>query len=800
MRFSYLLLLFSLTVISASAQSQETPVHFKILNAKNQPVSFATVTVFSVPDTSLQERKISDSSGSVSFLLQAGKSYTVDVSSVNYKPLQKTIAVNNENQEFAFVIEQAQSSLSNVVITATRPIIRQEDDKTIVDPEPIAAASTNAYEILEKTPGLFVDQDGNVYLSSMSPAKIYINGREMKMSTADIATMLKNLPPNAISKIEIMRTPSAKYDASGSGGIINIVLRKGIKLGLTGSINAGMQQGTYGNQFVGFNLNNNSGRKSSYINLNYSRRNNFERIQTDRFFAPDSVLQQDAYTKYPATNYFTSYGFSDSLGAKWYLDFAGSVVYQTFDNSTKNKNQIEKISTGEIISNSLNAVSYTGGYFRISNGISFNRKIDSVSEWSNDFYYSHDRNRITQEYDTYFYIPAAFTTSGFGSPDNDRDYFTFTSDLRKKLQKRVTVETGVKASLLNYQSEAEYFRSLVSGSVKDLSRTNTFHYKENINAFYLQASKTFGKNIILKAGARLENTNMNGHQIIPADTSFALHRTDVFPYVYLSKKIMTIAGYDLRAYLVARRTIVRPGYEQLNPFSKYVDQYLTETGNPNLRPQFTTNYEANISVDERPLLAVGVNDTRDIFSQVVYRADSSNRQSYRTYDNLGKNKEWYLRGLGAIPPGKRYFFVVGAQYNHNFYQGLYENQPLSFKKGTWTFFTYHSLKLDKRSQFSLHGFLRWKGQQGFYELGTFGALNASINRNFFKQKLTVTVSANDIFTTNKNEFTITQGSIDASGLRQGDTHRFGLNLRYNFGIRKKEEPNIFNMNPLGGAN
>jgi iron complex outermembrane recepter protein len=783
------------------ANAQETTVRFKIINQKNEPLPFTTVVIVSVPDTIHKQTKITDSAGLVSFQLLQSRPYLVRVSSATYQTMERKITITTDNPLFSFTLQPSVSTLKNVIVTTTRPLIRQEDDKTIVDPEPIAAASTNAYEILEKTPGIFVDQDGNIYLSSMSPARISINGREMKMSAADIATMLKNLPPNAISKIEIIRTPSAKYDASGNGGIVNIVLRKGVKLGLTGSVVAGMQQGDYGNQLAGLNLNNNTGKKSSYLNLNYSRRNSFERIKTDRLFAVDSVLQQDAGTKYPATNYFTSYGISDSLGAKWFVDFAGSFTYQTFDNSTANKNLIKKISTNEIISNSLNNVDYNGKYLRISNGITFTRKIDSVSEWSNDFYYSYDRNRNNQQYYTNFYSPVIFTTSGFGSPDNDRNNFTFTSDLRKKLHHRLTIETGVKTSLLKFKSEAEYFKLLGSGSVKDLSRTNTFHYNENINAAYLQASKTFGKNIILKTGARVENTNMDANQIIPFDTSFSLHRTDLFPYIYLSKKVMSIAGYELRSYLVARRTIVRPVYEQLNPFPRYVDQYLSEIGNPQLRPQFTTNYEANISVDERPLLAVGVNDTKDIFNQVVYSSDTSKKQSYRTYDNLGKNKEWYLRGLGAIPPGKRYFFVVGAQYNHNFYQGFYEGKPLSFKKGTWTFFTYHSLKLDKRSQISLHGFMRLKGQQGFYELGNFGALNASVNRQFLKQKLTVTLSANDIFKTNKNQFEINQGSIHATGVREGDTQRFGLNVRHNFGIKKKEESNnIFNMESLERGN
>ena len=257
---------------------------------------------------------------------------------------------------------------------------------------------------------------------------------------------------------------------------------------------------------------------------------------------------------------------------------------------------------------------------------------------------------------------------------------------------------------------------------------------------------------------------------------------------------MTIAGFDLRAYLVYRRSITRPVYEQLNPFPRYIDNYLSEVGNPALKPQFTQNYEANISVDDTPLLAVGINDTKDIFASVIYQSDTSLTQAFRTYDNLGHNKEFYLRGLGAIPPGHTYFLVIGGQYNHNFYQGEYDNQPLNFKKGTWTFFTYQTLKLGKFSLFTLNGFIRLKGQAQFYELSNFGALNASINRRLMKEKLTLTLSVNDIFETNRNEFVIHQASMNASGYRKSDTRRFGINLRYNFGIKKKEESqSMFNV-------
>lgn len=291
----------------------------------------------------------------------------------------------------------------------------------------------------------------------------------------------------------------------------------------------------------------------------------------------------------------------------------------------------------------------------------------------------------------------------------------------------------------------------------------------------------------------MENTNMKGNQLLPKDTSFSIRRTDFFPYLYLSKVIATIAGYDLRAYLVYRRTISRPSYEYLNPSQRYIDPYLYETGNPSLRPQFTKNYEANISVDERPLVAVGLNDTKDIFTQVIYPGDSSRRVSSRTYDNLGSNKETYIRLLGAIPPGKRYFFVMGAQYNHNFYEGFYESKPLAYRKGSWLIFTYHNFKLTPLTQISLNGFARFRGQQQFYQLSNYGELRLSVSQMFLKKKLTLTVSANDIFKTNKNEFTIDQGSTHANGVREGDTRRFGLNLRYNFGFKKKEDNNPFNI-------
>lgn len=785
------LLIFGCFLFSVGfAQAQEVSVKFNVVGAKNEPIGAATVTVLSAADTTSLQTKMADSAGRIAFTLQQNNLYIVKVSSVNYAPLQKNITVKGEAPSFRLTMQPAAKELYTVVITARKPLIRQEDDKTIVDPEPIANVSTNAYEIMEKTPGLFVDQDGNIYIGSTTAAKVYINGREQRMSAADISTILKSLPPTAISSIEILRMPSAKYDASGSGGIVNVVLKKGIRIGLTGSVNAGINQGRYGNQFVGFNLNNNNGKLSSYVNVQVSKRNSFDELVSNRAFTADSVLKQDAVTKYPASSYYVGYGINYALNDKWEWSYDGRVSYNVNKSNSTNESIKQRISNGGISADNIAGINNNAKNFSLNQGFNLKYKMDSLgSTWTTDLSYTHSPNNTDQLFTTAYVLPSAFTLYGDARIENRFDFLSAATDLSKKMRNNVTLEAGLKSTASWFSNSNNYFNNLNGSHVKDALRTGAYLYNENINAAYVQASKGFGS-VVLKAGTRLENTNMNGHQLAPKDTSFAIRRTDLFPYVYLSKNIMKIAGYDLRGFLIYRRTISRPAYENLNPSPRYVDPYLYETGNPSLRPQFTQTYEANVSVDERPIFAFGVNDTKDIFNQVVYQADSNRSQAFRTYDNLGKNKETYFRILGALPPGKKYFFVLGAQYNHNFYQGTYENKPLSFNRGSWRFFTYHNLKATPTTNVFLNGFLIINGQFGFYEVSNFGQLNTGISQQLFKKKVTVNLSWQDIFYTNKNDFVLQQGSVNATGSRITDSRRVGLFLRYNFGIRKKEEQKL----------
>jgi hypothetical protein len=605
------------------------------------------------------------------------------------------------------------------------------------------------------------------------------------MSATDMATLLKSLPPSSIQKIELVRTPSAKYDASGGGGVVNIVLKKGVKIGLNGSVNTGMNQGVYGNQFIGLTLNNTTDKYNSYLNTQYNQNDGYNIVNTDRFLSIDTVLKQTAKTLSPNRSAYIGFGLGRNWTDRFELNYDARISGQSFINSTNNASILEIISAKKNLSSIASLVENDGSNFNFNQSVRSKLKLDSLGgEWTIDFSYNFIQSNTDQTYNNTFFA-GGLASKGSGNFTNDRDFLTYQTDYKKK-RFGITIEAGLKSSILSFRNNANYKKDLNGNIVKDAFRTSAYNFKEQINAVYLQGSKTWGA-VILKVGTRVEQTIMQGNQRIPSDTSFSLNRTDAFPYVFLSRKLFKIAGYEMRGYLVYRKTISRPSYEFLNPFPRYIDPFLYESGNPTLRPQFTSNYEANISVDDKPIFAFGVNETKDIFTNVLYQSPTNNQVAYRTYDNLGRSRETYFRGIAVIPPGKAFFAVVGAQLNHNVYNGIYEQKPIVFDKATWTFFTFQSLKLDKLSTFTINGFWRTNGQQQFYELENFGQLNSSLNRQFLNKKLTVTLSMNDIFFTNKNTFTLRQGSIYAVGFRENDTRRFGINIRYNFGVKPKEQ-------------
>jgi iron complex outermembrane receptor protein len=784
-RIFYSLLLSFLFAGTASAQS--IPVRIRILTDSLRPLSRVRIALDGASGGSTAQ---TDSSGTAQVLIIQREQYAVALSRAGYATTSSVLVADSAGQAFEFRMQRS-NAIGEAVVTARKPLMRQDGDMTIVDPEPLVQASTNGYEVLEKTPGIIADQDGNFFLSSSSPASIYINGREMKLSATDLSAMLKSLPPDAILRVEILRTPSAKFDASGVGGIINIVLKKGIRIGLTGSVNAGFQQGVYGNQIAGINLSYQAGDKSAYLNLNGSRRGSLERLSTGRYLDDDSLLRQDAETRYGSGNMFLGYGLSKRFKDKLDLSYDGRVNRSRTDNGSGTLARFLVLPAEAEYGSNQTYTKNTGNGWNIDQSLDAKLKLDTLgSEWSAMVNWNGSFNDDAQDILALRFKPTTDTVTNNGSIDSRRHFLQAQTDLKYRLDKRYTLETGLKGSYSIFNQNSDFLVRYRGIEAPDPLRTASYRYTEGIYAAYLQVTGNFGK-LTVKPGVRVEGTNMDGVQELPGDTSFSIRRTDLFPYLYISHPVMKIAGYELRAYAIYRKSILRPGYEYLNPFQRFVDQYLYETGNPGLRPQISHNLEANISIEERPFFAVGYTDVRDVFANVTYESPLNRDIALRTWDNLGRNREFYLRGLAAIPPGKAYFFVFGGQYNKNFYDGSYNGRPLSYVRESWSFFTYHNLKIGNTTSLVVNGFMRLQGLFQFYELGTFGQLNASLNQQLFHKKLSLTLAVQDMFFTNRYYATIDQGGIRGSIDRSHDTRRYGLNLRYNFGIKPRDKSEHF---------
>ena len=746
-----------------------------------------TVQLYLLPDTILIKTTIAKND-KVDLQVKSFSKYVLRTSSVSYENTESIINVTDKPVNTTIVVKRKNTTLQNVVVVSKKPLITQEDDKTIVDAEVLANSSTNAYEILEKTPGAIVDQDGNVYLNSTTPATVLINGREMKLSSTDIASLLKSLPAGSVSKIEILLTPSAKYDAASSGGMVNIVLKKGVKLGTNGSINAAYFQGVYSTKTAGFNLNKGSGKINSYLSYQFTNKNSFEELNSGRFIIKDSaLLAQRSYTTYPTVNNYINAGIDVQFTSRFNAGYNLSMSNSNGKSYAVNDIDISKDASAALIGKNSSYINNKNKTTYIGNDFSAKYKIDTLgSEWTAELEYNYYRNRNNQLYKNYNYQPAKPTVSGDGANSNDKNIFVFKTDLTLKFPKSLTLEAGFKITISNSENSSGYFKDTGNNTrFVDVFQTNTFKYNEKITAAYVQVSKTFF-GFTIKPGLRLETTDINGKQFFPKDTSLALKRTDVFPYLFIKHKLFKLFGFPLIGNGIYRRSIRRPYYEVLNPYPKYIDQYLFDVGNPNLKPQFTTNYEINVTFDNIPVLAFGINDTKDIFSNVTYQ-DNNTRIAYRTYDNLGKNKEIYAKLIGGIPPGGKYFFYVGTQYNYNRYTGFYEGLPLNYNRGSWTFFIFQEFKATKRLVFNMQGFMRTKGLQNLYELKTFGGLYVSANKSILKKKANIILSVNDLLQTNHVSFSLKQGTVSAAGERINDTRRLGLTFRYNFGIKPKEE-------------
>ncbi|MFM8964090.1 MAG: outer membrane beta-barrel protein, partial [Sphingomonadales bacterium] len=250
-------------------------------------------------------------------------------------------------------------------------------------------------------------------------------------------------------------------------------------------------------------------------------------VNTDRFLSIDTVLKQTAKTLSPNKSAYIGFGLGRNWTDRFELNYDARISGQSFLNSTNNTSILEKIAAKKNLSNIASLVENDGSNFNFNQSVRSKLKLDSLGgEWTIDISYNFIQSNTDQTYNNTFFA-GGLASKGSGNFTNDRDFLTYQTDYKKK-RFGITIEAGLKSSILSFRNNANYQKDLNGLIVKDPFRTSAYNFKEQINAGYLQGSKTWGA-VVLKVGTRVEQTIMQGNQKIPSDTSFSLNRTDAFP-------------------------------------------------------------------------------------------------------------------------------------------------------------------------------------------------------------------------------------------------------------------------------
>lgn len=789
-----LLLLMSMSFANYAQQEifKQGKITGKIMEAENKPLEFVTVTLLKASDSSIVKAGLTNTDGTFEFEYLPSGNYLITASLVGYKKETSSIlkvSADNANVSAGIILLDIESTtLKTVNIVAQKPLFEQKIDKLVMNVEgSIVASGGTAMEVLEKAPGVGVDKDDKISLKGKQGVIIMVDGKPSNLSQADLANMLKSMPSNSIESIEIISNPSAKYDASGNSGIINIKLKKDQNMGLNGSASAGVGYGMKAKYNGGLNLNYRKRKINLFGNLNYfnnKSENSFDLTRVINFNNQITNFKQENDREQHNTNY------SYKAGADYYLNkknTLGFVIngYETNGNAlSSGLTQIR--GTGSAIDSSLVLGTTTNHFFR-SNSLNLNyRKSFEVQgrEFSMDVDYSNFESSIGDNLSTRFF-------DGNGAESHNPlllknttpsiiDIYSFKTDYVHTIGKTLKIETGAKFSFVSTDNNVKFEQLINSNWQIDNGRTNQFIYKENVNAAYVSASKEF-KKFSIQAGLRMEHTVSEGNSIT-LNKLVKNNYVEFFPSLFIRQPISE--NHQI-GYSYSRR-IGRPSYQDLNPFTSFLDPYTFQQGNPFLKPQFTNSVEISHTYKQRYITSVGISRTKDAF-QTITRQDDETKITLATEENLNTFTNYNLGIVAPIEVAKWWRMNNNINIYYNQFESQLGNADLNNSQMSFKVNTVNSFTISPGFTGEISGQYQSPMVQGIIKANAMYAISTGIQKVFWDRKATLRLNVNDVFNTRKFDGTIKFDNMDLVLKNRWESRQARLTFSYRFGNNKVQQ-------------
>ncbi|MES2455811.1 MAG: outer membrane beta-barrel family protein [Bacteroidota bacterium] len=684
--------------------------------------------------------------------------------------------------------------LKEVVITSKKAMIQHKIDRTVVNVAAMTSnTGANALEVLEKSPGVVVDQNGGISFMGKSGVLILIDGKPTYLSGDQLAGYLKSLPAAQLEEIELMSNPPAKYEASGTAGLINIKTKKEKSQGLNGALSSSLGRTDYWRNNKSMSLNYFSGKVNLFANLGYgfSKTNKTLELERQYFDSNGALLsryQQLAYFR-PVTN-----NVNGKLGLDYYLSPNTTVGIQ-FTGSTSPGRYSSPVNTllfspSGTLDSSI--VAENTAQSRFDNGglnVSFSTKLDSAGR-----VLSIDADRVAysgknnQYFANRIFLPSGALKAQEATMSDlpaDIQIYSLKSDYTHPFGSGTKLDLGVKTSYVSTDNFAGYLNAENGISVMDKNKTNRFRYKEQINAGYLNFSKEMSR-ISLQAGLRLEQTNVKGLQTdnpLRPDSAFRQHYVNLFPTAYVSYKLDSAGVNSLN--LSFGRRIDRPYYKDLNPFIYLIDKYTYSSGNPLLRPQTTTNYE--LSWRHKGFLSATVfyNRYQDFQTETVKQTGGI---FISTPANFGEKTTKGINANAVIRPFKWWDGNVYTELVNLKFGGLLDAGLLNTSTTYFYVESGHQFSLSDSWSADLNGFYISGRTVGQFKLDSKSQLSAGIQKKLLQNKASVKLAVSDIFRANISSGSISNVAGASAEYRNDfDTRMVTLGFSYNFGSKAKQE-------------
>jgi iron complex outermembrane receptor protein len=789
----------SLVMLSAVAFAQNGKASVTVFNDQSIPVENATVELLKTKDSALVKAAITDKAGVAEFENLGFDSYIIRVSAVGLDTKYTDAFTVSEMQTSVTIpslnlTAKAASQLQNVTVAAKKPFIQKLSDRIVVNVESsIVNAGSTAFEILERSPGVTIDQNDAISLRGRAGVIIMIDGKPSPMTGQDLANYLRGLPSGAIERIDIITNPSAKYDAAGNSGIIDIRMKKDQRLGTNGTLTAGYGQGVYPKANAGGTFNYRNKKVNVFGNYNHSYRENLNHLILNRNFFNNGVFNgaddKDNYAKMPFN--------SDNarLGADFFPNkktIIGFVVTSNFSHFTRdNKNNSVVIDNQKQPDYTFKTQANNNDHFNntVAN-INFKHSFDTKGkEFTADVDYGvFNSNSVSTTATKYYNLNSSQLQPDYildGDQDGKLTLKTAKADYVHPLKSDAKFEAGFKTSYVSSDNDAKFWDRSSGTPVNDVNKTNRFLYDEYNNAGYVNFSKEY-KKFSLQLGLRGEDTRVKTHQL-KGDIKWDSSYFQLFPSAFFNYKMKE----DQTLGVSVSRRIDRPGYASLNPFLFLIDVTTYATGSRGLLPELTWSYELSYTVKQLNF-TLGYSHTKDNqniaiakFRDVFPNIPSDDNVTVQIPINLASSDYVGLSIAAPVHVTSWWNMINNANIYYNHFNGSLGGTTLNNGSPAADIRTNNSFQFKKGWGAELNANFSSGGRYGYMVSEPQWGLSTGVQKTVFKNKGTFRFNITDIFWTNLPKATITfEGKYVENWHAYRETRVANLSFAYRFGNSK----------------